>query len=136
MTAAPSPTYWPPHYSYSGLNTTYDPYLSPHYDYSQYYPTTTATTNITTQDALIDAPDAITSTTTEDITFAEAFTALANFEPNIVPEERPDTSTSTQIDVSAKQSGSYEHQHLQTFNEINSGKSRPAEQTETEEIFI
>ena len=104
MTAAPSPTYWPPHYSYSGLNTTYDPYLSPHYDYSQYYPTT-VTTNITTQDTLIDAPDAITSTTTEDITF----TALANFEPNIVPEERPDTSTSTQIDVSAKQSGIYRH---------------------------
>ena len=124
MTSAPSPPYWPPHYSYSGLNTTYDPYLSPHYDYSQYYPTT-ATTNITTQDTLIDAPDAITSTTTtEDITFAEAFTALANFEPNIVAEERPDTSTSTQIDVSAKQPGSYEHQHLQTFNEINSGESR------------
>ena len=120
LTGTASPTYWPPHYSYSGLNTSYDPYLSPHYDYSQYYPATT-------QDTLIDTPDTVTSTnTTEDITFAEAFTALANFEPNIVPEERPDTSTSTQIDVSAKQSGSFEHQHLQTFNEINSGKFRQA----------
>ena len=121
MTAAPSPTYWPPHYSYSGLNTSYDPYLSPHYDYSQYYPNT----NITTQDTLIESPEAVTSTTTtEDITFAEAFTALANFEPNIVPEERPEPNTSSQIDVSAKQSGSFEHQHLQTFNEINSGQLR------------
>ena len=65
--------------------------------------------------------------TTEDITFAEAFTALANFEPNIVAEERPETSSSTQIDVSAKQPGSFEHQHLQTFNEINSGKFRKAD---------
>ena len=119
MTAAPSPTYWPPHYSYSGLNTTYDPYLSPHYDYSQYYPTTT-------QDTLIDTPDTVTSAnTTEDITFAEAFTALANFEPNLVAEERPETS-STSTDVSAKQPGSFDHQHLQTFNEINSGKLRPS----------
>ena len=124
MTAAASPTYWPSHYSYSGLNTNYDPYLSPHYDYSQYYPTTTPT-NIATQDTLIESPDAVTSTTTtEDITFAEAFTALANFEPNIVPEERPEPNTSSQIDVSAKQSGSFEHQHLQTFNEINSGQFR------------
>ena len=88
VTAAPSPTYWPSHYSYSGLNTNYDPYLSPHYDFGQYYPTNAPTTNITTQDTLIDTPDAITSTTTnEGITFAEAFIALANFEPNIVAEE-------------------------------------------------
>lgn len=119
MTAAASPPYWPPHYSYSGLNTGYDPYLSPHYDYSQYYPTTT-------QDTLIDTPDTVTSAnTTEDITFAEAFTALANFEPNLVAEERPETS-STSTEVSAKQPGSFDHQHLQTFNEINSGKLRPS----------
>ena len=123
VTAAPSPTYWPSHYSYSGLNTSYDPYLSPHYDYSQYYPATT-------QDTLIDTPDTVTSTnTTEDITFAEAFTALANFEPNLVTEERPETSTSsppsvTSTDVNAKQPGSFDHQHLQTFNEINSGRAK------------
>ena len=126
MTAAPSPTYWPSHYSYTGLTTSYDPYLSPHYDYSQYYPSTV--TAITSQDTLIEPPDAITSAnTTEDITFAEAFTALANFEPTLVTEERQETSTSsppstTSTDVSAKQPGSFDHQHLQTFNEINSGK--------------
>ena len=107
LNPAQSPSYWPG-YSYSGLTTTYDPYLSSHYDYSQYYPTT--------HDTIIDTAETVSSTTTtEDITFAEAFTALANFEPNT--EE-----TSTQTDVNAKPSGSFDSQHFQTFNEINSGR--------------
>ena len=104
-TSAQSPSYWQS-YSYPGLASNYDPYLTSHYDYSQYYPAPA-------QEPVID-----NTTTTEDITFAEAFTALANFEPNIATEE-----ISTQTDVNAKPSatGTFENQHLQTFNEINSG---------------
>ena len=113
LTTVQSPGYWPS-YTYSGLSTSYDPYLSSHYDYSQYYPATSITTS---QETMIETPETITSAaTTEDITFAEAFTALANFEPNIATEE-----TSTQTDVNARQSAGFETQHLQTFNEINSG---------------
>ena len=46
--------------------------------------------------------------TTEDITFAEAFTALANYDPE--EEDRRASGGSTASS-----------QHFQTFNEISSG---------------
>ena len=46
--------------------------------------------------------------TTEDITFAEAFTALANYDPEV--EERRASGASRASS-----------QHFQTFNEISSG---------------
>ena len=48
--------------------------------------------------------------TTEDITFAEAFTALANYDPE--EEERR---------ASGGSSSRASSQHFQTFNEISSG---------------
>ena len=49
--------------------------------------------------------------TTEDITFAEAFTALANYDPPHQGEEERRASAGSRASS----------QHFQTFNEISSG---------------
>ena len=51
--------------------------------------------------------------TTEDITFAEAFTALANYDPPHQGEEE---------ERRASGGSRASSQHFQTFNEISSGR--------------
>lgn len=106
-------SYWTPSYPSSSslphMLPSYDPYLTAsHYDYPQqqyYYGHDT-----TTPAAILEQGDMEHSNTTEDITFAEAFTALANFEPNTSNEETEH--------FARKRS----NQHLETFNELSSGK--------------
>ena len=100
----------------------YDPYLtSGHYDYPpsdlaasapvyHYYPQEQETaTDVLVTDTMA------ASATTEDITFAEAFTALANYDPphpdhgEGYPEQRE------------QEKPQYSNQHIETFNEISLG---------------
>ena len=124
----PSPlqsSYWTSSYSspLPHMLPSYDPYLTAsHYDYPppQYYYGHDAATPAT----ILEQGDMEHSATTEDITFAEAFTALANFEPNNSTEETESTGR--------KRS----NQHLETFNELSSGKQSPSCRTKTIVIML
>ena len=116
-------SYWTG-YSVPPMLPSYDPYLtSGHYDYPppdlaasapgyHYYPQEPEQEPAT--DVLVtDTMSA--SATTEDITFAEAFTALANYDPphpdhgDGYPEQRE------------QEKPQYSNQHIETFNEISLG---------------
>ena len=106
-------SYWSSSYSSSlpHMLPSYDPYLTAsHYDYPQQYYYGHDTTTPAT---ILEHGDMEHSNTTEDITFAEAFTALANFEPH----------SSNETENSARKRS---NQHLETFNELSSGKPTPA----------
>ena len=61
------------------------------------------------------------ATTTEDITFAEAFTALANFEPQ--PPDGDGSGPAHHHTSSGRGSRGYNYnnQHIETFNELSTG---------------
>ena len=56
------------------------------------------------------------NSTTEDITFAEAFTALANYDP-----PHPDNYEGTH-EQREQEKTQYSNQHIETFNEISLGR--------------
>ena len=113
-------TYWSGYSSIPPMLPTYDPYLSSsHYDYppSYYYPQEPAS-------VILEHTEVInTANTTEDITFAEAFTALANFEP-----QPPGGDGSGQAHPPSSSRGSrgynYNNQHIETFNELSTGSDK------------
>ena len=109
-------------YSIPPMLPNYDPYLTsghldyPHHDHSasappyHYYPQDQdSASNVLETDTMT------ASNTTEDITFAEAFTALANYDPQQEPEvDNPAHSDQGKIQNS--------NQHIETFNEISLGR--------------
>ena len=121
-----SSTYWsgyspsPSSSSIPPMLPTYDPYLSSgHYDYppSYYYPQEPASVIMEHTEVMNSA------TTTEDITFAEAFTALANFEPQ--PPDGDGSGSAHHHTSSGRASRGYNYnynnQHIETFNELSTG---------------
>ena len=110
--------YWT-NYSLPQILPPYDPYLtsSSHYEYQPhhlYYNQEPASSSNT----VIDPVEMNHANTTEDITFAEAFTALANFEPN---SELGSSSAGVSDPGAAGSRKTNGIVHLETFNEISSG---------------
>ena len=110
-------------YSIPPMLPSYDPYLtSGHYDYPppadlaaaapvyHYYPQDQQAAS-----EVLDTDTMAASTTTEDITFAEAFTALANYDPPHPDQEEGDHEQRDQ------EKPQYSNQHIETFNEISLG---------------
>jgi len=88
----------------------YDPYMSmstPYYDYYAHPPYYLHHQPMETSSIMLET-EAMTSNTTEDITFAEAFHNLTNYEP---PNQ----------ELNSENVGPREGSHIQTFNELNSG---------------
>ena len=110
-------SYWTG-YSIPPMLPSYDPYLTPgHYDYPpadpgyHYYPPDQEPAS-----DVLHTDTMAASATTEDITFAEAFTALANYDP---PHPDHDVGHHEQREPEKPQ---YSNQHIETFNEISLGK--------------
>ena len=90
----------------------YDPYMTmntPYYDYYAHPPYYLHHQPMETSSIMLET-EAMTSNTTEDITFAEAFHNLTNYEP---PNQ----------ELSSENLETREGSHIQTFNELNSGRS-------------
>ncbi len=115
-------SYWTG-YSIPPMLPSYDPYLtSGHYDYPppdpaalapvyHYYPPEQEPAT-----EVLDTDTMAASATTEDITFAEAFTALANYDP-----PHPDHHEGTH-EQREQEKPQYSNQHIETFNEISLGR--------------
>lgn len=115
-------SYWTG-YSIPPMLPSYDPYLtSGHYDYPppdpaalapvyHYYPPEQEPAT-----EVLDTDTMAASATTEDITFAEAFTALANYDP-----PHPDNHEGTH-EQREQEKPQYSNQHIETFNEISLGR--------------
>ena len=123
-------SYWTG-YSIPPMLPSYDPYLtSGHYDYPaadpvyHYYPP-----DQEPAPDVLDTDTMAASATTEDITFAEAFTALANYDPPHPDHEEghrydpqhPDHEDG-QPEQREQEKPQYSNQHIETFNEISLGK--------------
>ena len=123
-------SYWTG-YSIPPMLPSYDPYLtSGHYDYPaadpvyHYYPPDQEPAS-----DVLDTDTMAASATTEDITFAEAFTALANYDPPHPDHEEghrydpqhPDHEDG-QPEQREQEKPQYSNQHIETFNEISLGK--------------